>query len=465
MRRTLPVLVAVGVALGGAGCAYFNGMYNANRYARLAAQSERAGRTDEARDRWRSAAAHAESLTVHHPASRWVSDALLVEGRALVHLESYPEAVPVLERAVQHARRPEQRAEALVLLGRTNLALGRYAEARRALDAALESGAGALRNEALLFRARALLGLGLTDAALADFRASSDPHAAFELAGAEVVAGDAADAGALYEALALRRPYVEADWRAALGVLAAAGAEARAAELVDSLVGRRDLTPGERSRLLLDEASRRLAAGDTAGGSARLGAASAAAPDSVEAQVAGVRLAQLAIATASADSDLAAPRDRLQRLVLEGGTAGQDAGALLRMIALADSLGAAQTAPDAYWFLRSEVLRDSLRAPRLAAVDFVEMARRFPASPWTPKGLLAALAAGVPHADSLRALLRGRYAASPYTLVAAGESAGAEAFAALEDSLRRTLAQRGRRNVRDEGRSRLGPDIGPPSPE
>jgi tetratricopeptide (TPR) repeat protein len=465
VRRIPRVLLAAVLALGGAGCSYYNGMYNANKFAREAAQSERAGRMDEARDRWRIAATHAESLTVRHPASRWVSDALLVEGRAFVHLGRYAEAVPVLAQAVRRARSSEQRYEALVLMGQASLALGQFAEARQALDTALADGARAPRGEALLLRGRALLGLGLTDAALSDFRASTDPHAAADLAGAEVAAGDTAGAGALYDSLAQRGPYVEADWRSALGGLAAAGAEARAAALVDALASRRDLTPGERARLLLDDATRRLAAGDTAGASGRLGAVSVVAPDSVEAQAAGVRLAQIAIATANADADLAAPRDRLQRLALEGGTAGQDARAVLRLVALVDTLGAAQSAPDAYWFIRAEVLRDSLRAPRLAAVDFADMARRFPASPWTPKGLVAAIATGHPRADSLRALLNQRYAASPYTLVAAGVGAGAEAFAALEDSLRRTLAQRVRREGRDATRSRLGPDIGPPSPE
>jgi tetratricopeptide (TPR) repeat protein len=465
VRRVLLGLLVAGLAFGGAGCAYYNGMYNANKFARQAAQSERAGRMDEARDRWRSAATHAESLTVRHPASRWVSDALLVEGRAFVHLGSDAEAVPVLEKAVQRARSGEQRSEALVLLGRANLALGRFAEARQALDTAVADGARGPGGEALLLRGRALAGLGLSDAAIADFRASSDPHAAADLAAAEVAAGDTGAAGALYDSLSEREPYVEADWRSALGRLAAAGAEAHAAALVDALAARRDLTPGERSRLLLDDAARRLAAGDTAGASDRLGAVAVVAPDSVEAGAAGVGLARIAIAAARADSDLDAPRDRLQRLILGGGTAGQDARALLRMLALVDTLGAAPAAPDAYWFLRAEVLRDSLRAPRLAAVDFADMARRFPASPWTPKGLVAAIATGHPRPDSLRVLLDRRYASSPYTLAADGVGVGAAAFAALEDSLRRTLARRGRRESGDSTRARLGPDIGPPSPE
>ncbi len=66
----------------------------------------------------------------------------------------------------------------------------------------------------------------------------------------------------------------------------------------------------------------------------------------------------------------------------------------------------------------------------LAARDFAEMARRFPASPWTPKALLAAIASGHPAADSLRALLDARYAASPYRRAALGLPDAPAAYAA-----------------------------------
>ena len=465
MRRLPWAALAACLASGGAGCAYFNGMYNANRAAREAAQSERAGRMDEARDRWRRAATHAESVTTRYPTSPWVIDALLVEGRAFLHLGDFGRAAPALARAADRARVPAQRCDALVMLGQADLVLGRNAEARQALDSALQIAGPARQGAALLYRGRALLALGLADSAVADFAASSEPHAPYDLAGAMAAARDTAGAGALYDSLAGRRPYVEADWRAALDGLAAAGAEARAADLADRLATRRDVSAGQAARLLLDDAARRLAAGDTAGGARRLAGVIAAAPDSLEARAAGAQLAEIAIETADADADLAAPRDRLRRLALEGGTAGQDAAALLRLLGLVDTLEAAPAAPDAFWFLRAEVLRDSLRASRLAAVDFAAMVRLFPASPWTPKGVVAAIAAGHPQADALRSLLRQRYASSPYTLAAAGDSAGAAAFAALEDSLRMTLAQRGRREPRDAGRARIGPDIGPPQRE
>ncbi|MDO8665703.1 MAG: hypothetical protein Q7J79_03770, partial [Gemmatimonadales bacterium] len=61
----------------------------------------------------------------------------------------------------------------------------------------------------------------------------------------------------------------------------------------------------------------------------------------------------------------------------------------------------------------------------------------FPDSPWTPKGLVAAIAAGHPDADALRALLGTRYAESPYAVAASGGDD--ERYAALEDSLQRAL--------------------------
>src|SRR6185436_5162730 len=75
-----------------------------------------------------------------------------------------------------------------------------------------------------------------------------------------------------------------------------------------------------------------------------------------------------------------------------------------------------------------------------AADAFAEMPARFPDSPWTPKGILAAIALGHPAADSLRQLLLTRYADNPYSRAAAGAADAPERFAALEDSLRVALA-------------------------
>jgi tetratricopeptide (TPR) repeat protein len=423
------------------GCAYYNAMYNANRYQSQAEASERAGRIGEARERWQQAAMHAESLTARHPKSRWVEDALLVRGRALVHLAYWSEAVAVLEEAVRRASSTDRRREALGLLGRANLAYSRYPQALEALDSAVESGRSATREAALLDRGRVRMALGQPDSAAVDFARSTHPHAAYDLARAKLLLRDTAAAAVLYDSLVAVGTYVEFDWRPALDSLAAAGARARASQLVDGLVGRRDLTVGQQARLLLDDGDRRLATSDTAGATSRFSEAAAAGHDSAEASVAAVRLAWLAVAAASNDSDLVGARRRLQDLIQQGGEAGHSAENLLRRLDQVDRLAAAATTPDAFWFWRAEVLRDSLHAGRLAATDYAEMAGRFPDSPWTPKGLVAAIAAGHPAADSLRALLQGRYARSPYAVAAAGRPGEDSAYSALEDSLRIALAR------------------------
>ena len=437
--RRGPVPLCLGALLL-SGCAYFNGMYNANRYQAQAEASERAGRLGEARERWQQAALHAESLTARHPNSRWVEDALLVRGRAVVHLERWSEAVTVLEAAVQRANNADQRSEARELLGRANLAMNRLTEAREALDSAVASERPATRAAALLDRGRLWLALQQPESAAADFRQSAHPHARYDLARALLLLGDTT-AGALYDSLVTAGPYAEADWRPALDSLAAAGSSAHASELVDRLVARRDVTAGQSGRLLLDDAMRRLARLDTAGAAGRLDLAEAASRDSAEASIAAVRRVRLAIAAAASDSDLAAQRERLQVLAQQGGEAARDAQSLLRQLGQVDRLAEAPTTPDAFWFLRAEVLRDTLHAARLAAEEYAQMASRFPDSPWTPKALVAAIAAGHPAGDSLRGLLLERYARSPYAIAVAGGSGADTAYTVLEDSLRRALAR------------------------
>jgi tetratricopeptide (TPR) repeat protein len=439
--RVLVVAAALGASWLVAGCAYFNGMYNANHLARQAVQSERAGRIGEARDRWARAAVHAESLVARHPKSHWVDAALVVQGRALVHLGYYADAVPVLTRAVREASQPALRAEALVLLGEANLGIHRPTEARAALDSALLADRPAVRADALLYRARAFVALGMPGAARDDLRRSAHPHAPFELAGVDRALGDTAAAGALYDSLAVAMPYADADWRAQLDSLAVAGDAPHASDLVDRLAGRGDLTAGQKGRLLLDDAERHLAAGDTAAAAARWQRTRVAAADSTEGLMAAVRLSRLAIARATGDSVLAEEGRRLQDLARQGGAVAQEASATLALLSQAVTLAAADSTPDAYWFRRAEIMRDSLHAGQLAARAFADMAHRFPDSPWTPKALVAAIAAGAPDADSLRALLRGRFAGSPYALAASGSAAGADRFAALEDSLQHTLAR------------------------
>lgn len=442
MKPAWRALAALSVAaVAATGCAYFNGMYYANHYTRQALGSERAGRISEAHDRWQQAAMHADSLIAHHPQSRWTGGALLVRGRALVHLEAYSDAVTVLQESARRAGSSEQHLEELGLLGRAYLALGMLDAARPALDSAAEARQREVRDEALLDRGRLLVALGQPELARADFGRSRDPRAPYDLAQVDLKVGDTAGAGALYDSLAAAKGYGEVDWRAGLDSLAAAGAGEHASRLVDSLVGRPALSSGTRARLMLDDATRRLRAADTAGATREFQRVVDVARDSVPGQAAAVALCRLAIAAATADSELAPLRGQLVVLVRSGGGTGREAQNALRLMSQLDTLAAAPATADAFWFLRAELLRDSLHAGRLARAAFAAMAEMFPASPWTPKALVAAIAGGHPAAESLRALLVQRYGRSPYAIAALGEgAAGDTSYAALEDSLRRVLA-------------------------
>jgi tetratricopeptide (TPR) repeat protein len=440
MTTLARAVIVAAAAAAASGCVYYNGMYYAKRYTHQALESERAGRPSEARDRWQQAQMHAESLIARHPKSGLVGEAQLIRGRALVHEERYSDAVVALQAAARGAGPHAQHLEALGLMGRAYLALGMLAQARPVLDSAVVSDQRAVRDEALLHRGLVLVALGESGPARDDFERSRDPRAPYALAAVSLGLGDTARAGALFDSLVGTGGYAEAAWSDALDSLAAAGAAAHASHLVDLLVARDALSSGAKARLLLDDAGRRIAAGDTAAAAARLQRAVAVARDSVAGQMAAVVLCRLAIAAAAADSDLEAERERLFGLVRAGGGAGRDAQNALRLLARLDTLAAAPSAPDGFWFLRAELLRDSLHAGRLAAAAFAMMAVKYPDSPWTPKALVAAIAGGYAASDSLRALLARRYGRSPYATAGGGGPAGDSAYAALEDSLLRLAA-------------------------
>jgi tetratricopeptide (TPR) repeat protein len=422
------------------GCVYYNGVYNAKHWASQAEASEHAGRTLEAADRWRIAEVHADSVIARHPGSRWVGEAYLIRGRALVSQQSYGDAVVALEEAAHRLDSREQRLEAELALGRANLGLRRLPQALEAFDSAVQSRDGKLRSLALLYRGRAHLVTREPALALEDFAASREREAPAERAGAALALGDVEQAGALAEAAAAAAPFVEPQWTPLLDSLGKGGLAASASRSVDRLLLRPDVGTGAKARLALHDAERRLQAADTDGARTRLDEVMRLAPDSVEGRAATLAQLRLQLAAAATADDLAAVRLRLLRIGAQGSQPGFEATVLARSIELADTLGRLAVTPDAFWYFRGVVLRDSLGASSLAAASFAQMADRFPDSPWTPKGLLAAIVLGHPAADSLRALLQDRYASSPYAAIALVRDEPTGAYAVLEDSLQRTLA-------------------------
>ncbi len=420
------------------GCAYYNAMYNAKRWARQAERSERAGRLAESQERWRTAMVHAESVLSRHPRSRWADDAVMIRGRALVQLQAHSEAIGLLDQALPGVTDARVRAAMLLDLGRANLALRRYAEAELALDGAIAVADGRVRAEALLVRGRVRLAQGRAAEALEDLRASSARGARFDQARAALAGGDGALAAAIADSALGERPFAEDRWQAFLDTLADAGFRDAAGALAWRIAARGEVGIGTRARVLLRDGDRRLAATDTAGADLRWREALRLVPDSAEARAARVRLLQVELGAMADTAGLDPLRRDLTRIADQGGEPGAQARELLRLLALADTLGTGDAArADAAWLLRGELLRDSLRSTRLAAHAFAAMAARFPESPWAARALVAAIAAGHPSGDSLRALLAGPFAASPYAAAAAGRADADAAYAVLEDSLLR----------------------------
>jgi len=83
LSRTLALLLAAASAVGMGGCAYYNAMWTAERYAKEARHFEQRGQLSEARSQWALAAAKAERVVIRHPRSRWADDALTLQAEGL----------------------------------------------------------------------------------------------------------------------------------------------------------------------------------------------------------------------------------------------------------------------------------------------------------------------------------------------------------------------------------------------
>jgi len=94
MKRALALLLAV----SSAGCAYYNSMWSAERFAKDARRAERRGQPSEARSHWAQAAAKAERVVIRHPKSRWADDALTLQAEGLARSGSCDEAGDVIKR-------------------------------------------------------------------------------------------------------------------------------------------------------------------------------------------------------------------------------------------------------------------------------------------------------------------------------------------------------------------------------
>jgi len=214
-----------------------------------------------------------------------------------------------------------------------------------------------------------------------------------------------------------------------------------------------------RLRLLLADGDRLLAAGAIPAAVARYGEIVASGVEANETALARVRLLRAAAQQSESAAELQPVREALRRYVAAypGGGGVGEAQTLLTLIERIVDPEPGE-APE---FLAVELARDTLRAPTLAGHRFLEFAARHPESLFAPKALVAALPLLPERGDSLRAVLQGRYADSPYALALQGELS--PAYAAAEDSLAKDLGVARQQDV--DSRSLVAPPVpGPRGP-
>lgn len=424
----------LGAAMFLVGCAYYNGLYNANRLADDAERAEREGRPDEARSLWAQAASKAESVAVRFPDSKHRDDALLVHGRALTAIGQWAQAVSPLRVAADSSVDPDLRSRARLLLAQCWIELGAADSVIDILAPEIASSEERRRSRALGLRGRAHLIRKEYRRAIEDLTGLASIQSDLDLALAYVGVGEVDRAGALLTTR-ISDPFHETGWRAVLDSMWLKQ-PGLAADLVDRLVSTGVLTPGQHARLLRDDGERWLAIGRDEVAIQRFRAASQAAPDSVDGEVAAGRAA-VVTARKTDDvydvSELAAALRTLERRGRAGAEVARFADILGRVAPLLNPAALRDAGADLHLFLLAETVRDSLAAPKLASGLFRFLQEARPGSPVAAKALLAAATLDAARADSLVSLVFRMYPGSPYARAFRGQ-AGAE-FVALEDSL------------------------------
>ena len=415
------------VVLALAGCAYYNGLWSANRLASDARKFEERGMIAEARNSWGQAAAKAETVLVHHPHSRWADDALVLQGEGLARSGTCDAAMAPLARAISTVTDDALRERAELAAALCALKQGSVTTAERLLAPVLESTDAARRSNASYIAGLAAQQSG--DQALAErrFAASTRPEAASARVVALAAAGRATAAVTLVDSVA-RRDDDETRWTDALDAVALSAGPVTAADALDRLLARGKLRSGPRARLLIADGDRLRLARVLDRALARYGAAAALVPDSSEAARARLHAELVHLAQARTAADLDSVSARLAELAV-GGPAAGEARALQALIGLVRR----EDTTEVTAFRYAELARDSLAAPALAAGLFLRFAATHPASLFAPKALIAAGQLAPEVLDSIDHVLAARYAESPYTQAFRGHAS--PSYQAMEDSL------------------------------
>jgi hypothetical protein len=402
-----------------AGCAYFNGIYNARAAERAADRAARAGRDALATSKYAQAAVTAETVLVRHRKSRWRTEALYLAGRgaalsdqcdrALIHLDEY------LALASVPARRRE-RAE--LARARCLVRKNRHSEARDVLATLVQSRDRDVASVAALWAARASIALGRNDEALRFLANADATQAQWELIRASMQRQEYQRAESLL-ALRARRGDYRDELLPLLTDLWAAGRPAAVASIVDDY-GRARLAARSKASLHIFLADLLIDARRDSLARANLVRAQRLSADTALDREAASRLALLNLHDLPATVDVEAALQRARRAGA-GGPVFQRLDASLELVKLlerwTDYTGASL-------FLAAEVARDSLRSPALAHALFVRLANTMSNSPLAPKALIAASALEPDSASAYRARVIERYRGTPFGRLLVGDERG-----------------------------------------
>lgn len=434
MRRrawVLPLLLLVT-----SGCVYYNGMYNTKQLAKRARHAERDGRTFDAANLWGQVAVKAESLLARHPRSKYAEEARLLHGTARAKLNDCTGGLPNLEQVMLTSARPTFAEDAAEMVGHCRVILGDAASAATAYGRLTTSSNPARRDLALYTHGQALRLNGEFDAAAAELQLSRHPRARGERAAALAGAGKLGPATTLIDSLLAARDTL-APW---LAIAEQVGAHDPAAgtALADRLVDGTWLPASVRGRILIGDGLR-LSLRDPAAGAARLEQAAQAAAGSEGSVEARLLLLRRRLREAQSSDSLRAIGGDLEGISEEAGSFTPIVLSLViqtrRAALAADSVPPGVPLGDLRLFLAGELGRDSIDAPRFAAVQFHRILDQWPESPFAPKALLALIVLEPGQADSLQGRMRLTYASSPYLQLVDGSDS--PELTVLEDSLYR----------------------------
>jgi hypothetical protein len=380
MRRAALRLASVPLL---AGCAYFNGVYNARQAEKHGDAMRRTGRSAEADSLYTIAAQKAESVLAHYPKSRWTDDALFIAGWAWAMSDRCDRAEPRLVAFLARGGGDEERfARALLARGVCRVREQDYREARAMLAPVTQVADKRIAGDAALWAAVASIRLGEPDSARVYLRHANAGRAEWELARVFLAMGRAAEAESVLARRAAHGDY-RPDLLAALRTLWQRG---RAAG-VERIVARYDASrtsAEDRARLHVAVGQLALDAQHDSAARAHFAAAARLTRDTLVQRdaAAHLTLAELHDLTSIADVETVIARGRargagsaLQRRL-------EDNVLLLQMLHDRDDGSGAAL------FLAAEVARDSLRAPALSGALFQEVAA-LPRSSLAAKALLA----------------------------------------------------------------------------